>query len=70
MFLGVEPLILNDVVAGGLTSCQSAVLTGLLQVARRLDESAQIRYLSRSEVEGLLIRGVYGRLQEAILQNS
>ena len=48
-----------------MTDCQRAIWIGLLQVARRLDESAPIRYLSEAEVAELLHHDIHGYLANA-----
>jgi len=48
-----------------MTDCQRAIWIGLLQVARRLDESAPIRYLSNAEINDLLDNDIHGYLASA-----
>jgi hypothetical protein len=55
IFLGTPPKL-----SGDMTRTQLAVLNGLLQVVRRIPEGAPIRYLSDSEVAGLLTADAHG----------
>jgi ribulose-5-phosphate 4-epimerase/fuculose-1-phosphate aldolase len=63
MFLGTQPLILNESRLSQLTDTQRAVLEGLLQVVRRIGESAPIRYLSDTEIRELLENDAHGYLE-------
>ena len=63
MFLGTKPLLLTDSLRDTLTDIQGSVLTGLLQVVGRIDESAPIRYLTETEIADLLCRDIHGYLQ-------
>jgi ribulose-5-phosphate 4-epimerase/fuculose-1-phosphate aldolase len=48
-----------------ITSAQCATLIGLVEVIRRTEESAQLRYLSREEVDKVLNEGGRGYRDEA-----
>jgi ribulose-5-phosphate 4-epimerase/fuculose-1-phosphate aldolase len=63
MFLGTQPLLLSELLAGELTDSQQAVLEGLLQVVRRVDEAAPVRYLSDAEISELLSSDPHGYLE-------
>ena len=62
MFLGTDMAQLSN---QGLTTAQRAVLDGLMQVVRRIDEAAPIRYLSRDEVSELLTEDLHRYLERA-----
>ena len=59
MFFGTKPLTYIDSVWESMTDTQRAVWDGLLQVVRRIDESAPLRYLSEAEVTDLLSHDVH-----------
>ena len=63
MFLGAKPLSPGNAANGVITECQRAVLNGLLQVVRRIDESAPVRYLSPCEIAELLNHDAHNYLQ-------
>jgi ribulose-5-phosphate 4-epimerase/fuculose-1-phosphate aldolase len=54
LFLGTEPPLLTDSEWDSMTDTQRSVLSGLLQVVRRIDEAAPIRYLTEADVSELL----------------
>ncbi|HWE48421.1 MAG TPA: class II aldolase/adducin family protein [Bryobacteraceae bacterium] len=62
MFFGVDPLVLNAGFRNSLTETQQAVLSGLLHVCRRIEESASLRYLTDSELHDLFSHDVHGYL--------
>ena len=51
-----------------MTSAERATLIGLMEVVRRTDESAQLRYLTREEVEKVVNEGGRGYRDEAETQ--
>ncbi len=63
MFFGTKPAVFNKLYADSawdtMTDTQRAVWDGLLQVVRRIDESAPLRYLSEVEVTDLLSHDVH-----------
>jgi len=63
MFLGPKPPLLTAAAWDTMTDTQRAVLEGLLQVVRRIDEPDSIRYLSDAEVSELLSHDVHGYLE-------
>jgi ribulose-5-phosphate 4-epimerase/fuculose-1-phosphate aldolase len=62
IFLGTQPPVL-DSESAGISVAQRAVLDGLIEVARRIEESAPIRYLSPEEVAQLLTEDAHGYRQ-------
>ena len=62
MFLGAGTAALAD---PDLTVTQRAVLDGLMQVVRRIDEAAPLRYLSDQEIEELLNEDLHRYLVRA-----
>jgi len=62
MFLGAGTAPFSD---PALTVTQRAVLDGLTQVVRRIDESAPLRYLSDDEVDALLGEDLHRYLARA-----
>jgi rhamnose utilization protein RhaD (predicted bifunctional aldolase and dehydrogenase) len=52
-----------------MTSAERATLIGLMEVVRRTDESAQLRYLTREEVEKVVNEGGRGYRDEAETQH-
>jgi rhamnose utilization protein RhaD (predicted bifunctional aldolase and dehydrogenase) len=69
MFLGTKPLVLTEALWNQMTDIQRTVLDGLLEVVRRIDESAPIRYLSEIEVNDLLTHDVH-RYIESVENNA
>lgn len=62
MFLGAGTAAFSD---PDLTLTQRAVLGGLMQVVRRIDETAPLRYLSDEEIEELLTEDLHRYLSRA-----
>ena len=51
-----------------MTSAERATLIGLMEVVRRTEESARLRYLTREEVEKVVNEGGRGYRDEAEIE--
>jgi len=73
MFFGAKPFLcsetLSDSAWASMTDTQRTVLGGLLEVVRRIDDGAPIRYLSDTEVSDLLTHDVH-RYVESVEKNA